>query len=87
LHRFVDEYRDWGKGRNEHTVQHAPEWNVLATMRDLLDMMLDTALAAVLRDQDEGDARSSGDVDAEPPPARRQTAPCGRRSAGDRIVP
>lgn len=42
-----------------HAVQHAPEWNVVATMRDLLDMMLGTALAAVLRDQDEAEARSS----------------------------
>lgn len=67
--------------RNEHAVQHDPEWNVVATMRDLLDMMLSIALAAVFSDQDEADARSSGDVDAEPPPARRPTAPCGRRSA------
>ena len=34
-----------------------------------------------LSDRDEAVARSSGDVDAEPPPARRPTAPCGRRSA------
>lgn len=70
-----------GKWRNEHAVQHAPEWNVVATMRDLLDMMLGTALAAVLGEQVEAHARSSGDVDAEPPLARRPTAPCGRRSA------
>jgi hypothetical protein len=29
-------------------VQHAQEWNVVAAMRDLLDMMLDTAQAVVL---------------------------------------
>jgi hypothetical protein len=32
---------------------------VVATMRDLLDMMLGTALADVLRDQDEAETRSS----------------------------
>jgi hypothetical protein len=38
LYRFVDGYRDWGKWRNEHAVEHAPEWNVVTTMRDLRDM-------------------------------------------------
>jgi hypothetical protein len=70
-----------GQWRNEHAMEHAPEWNVVATMRDLLDMTLGTARAAVLRDQVGADARSSGDVDAEQRPARRPRPHVVRRSA------
>jgi hypothetical protein len=81
VYRFVHGYRDLGQWRNERAMEHAPEWNVVATMRDLLDMTLGIARAAVLRDQVEADARSSGDVDAAQRPARRPTVACGRRSA------
>jgi hypothetical protein len=60
---------------------------VVATMRDLLDIMLGTAMAAVLRDQDEADARSTGDVDAEPPRARSRLPHVVVAPSGDRIIP
>jgi hypothetical protein len=57
------------------------------TFQDLLDMMLGTTPAAVLRDQDEADAHSSGDVDAEPPRPIGRRPPVVVAQPGDRIIP
>jgi hypothetical protein len=64
LYEFVDDYREAAKEREEHAVYHAPEWKVVAGMKDLLDGLLGTALAACMRDDEEADRRR----DAEPPP-------------------
>jgi hypothetical protein len=59
LYRLVDGYRGRDKWRDQHAVEHAPEWNAVATMRGLLDMMLSTALAVVFTRPDEAEARAS----------------------------
>jgi hypothetical protein len=51
LFTFVDEYRDAGKDHDEQAVYGAPEWQVVAGMRDLLAQMLATAEAACRHDE------------------------------------
>lgn len=50
LYDFVDQYRDAAKEREEPDVYHAPDWQVVAGMKDLLSQMLETAWAACEQD-------------------------------------
>jgi hypothetical protein len=51
---FIDDYREAAKERDEHAVLHAPEWQVVAGMRDLVEQMRDTALMLCRRDDRDG---------------------------------
>jgi hypothetical protein len=51
---FIDDYWEVAKERDGHAVFHAPEWQVVAGMRDLVEQMRDSALALRRRDDLEG---------------------------------
>jgi hypothetical protein len=55
LFDFVDDYREAAKDHAEHAVFHAPEWQVVAGMKDLLGQMLATAEAACSCDEPDAD--------------------------------
>lgn len=48
---FVDQYRDLAKERHGQDVYHAPEWQVVAGMKDLLSHMLVAAEEACSHDE------------------------------------